>query len=74
MARTLLGAQAYGKLFHSGMPHLGINPMELCMEALSIVQRRFYEDYPPHPNEKVRIALSNPRVGPEPSPPPSLTT
>jgi acetylornithine deacetylase len=47
------GVQAYGKLFHSGMPHLGINPMELAMEALSVVQRRFYADYPPHPQEAV---------------------
>lgn len=42
---------AYGKLFHSGLPTKAINSLELAMEALSIMQRRFYQDYPPHPKE-----------------------
>ncbi|PIN09411.1 Metalloexopeptidase [Handroanthus impetiginosus] len=42
-----------GKLFHSGLPHKAINPFELAMEALKVIQLRFYEDFPPHPNEKV---------------------
>jgi acetylornithine deacetylase len=42
---------ARGRLFHSGLPHRGINSLELVSEALAIVQRRFYEDFPPHPKE-----------------------
>ncbi|CAB9527070.1 Acetylornithine deacetylase [Seminavis robusta] len=38
---------ARGRLFHSGLPHRGINSLELASEALAIVQRRFYEDFPP---------------------------
>ncbi|KAL6542295.1 hypothetical protein OROMI_023897 [Orobanche minor] len=30
-----------------------INPLELAMEALRVIQLRFYKDFPPHPNEKV---------------------
>jgi acetylornithine deacetylase len=41
-----------GKLFHSGLPHKGINPIEMGMEALAIIQSRFYSDYPAHPDEK----------------------
>lgn len=29
-----------------------INPIEMVMEAVAMVQKRFYEDYPPHPKEK----------------------
>lgn len=43
---------ASGKLFHSGLPHKGINSAELVMEAVALLQRRFYEDFPPHPEEK----------------------
>eukprot|EP00904_Undaria_pinnatifida_P004372 jgi/Undpi1/13936/HiC_scaffold_9.g03587.m1 len=43
--------KANGKLFHSGLPHMAINPIEMVMEAVSMVQKRFYEDYPPHPKE-----------------------
>lgn len=42
-----------GKLFHSGLPHRGINPIEMLMEALSIIQKRFFEDFPRHPNEEI---------------------
>ena len=38
---------AKGKLFHSGLPHKAINPLELAMEALQKIQKRFYEDFPP---------------------------
>jgi len=41
-----------GKLFHSGLPHLAINPIELAMETMSHIQKRFYMSYPPHPEEK----------------------
>ncbi|KAG8382483.1 hypothetical protein BUALT_Bualt05G0081900 [Buddleja alternifolia] len=42
-----------GKLFHSGLAHKAINPLELGMEALKEMQLRFYKDFPPHPSEKV---------------------
>ncbi|KAA8525890.1 hypothetical protein F0562_008010 [Nyssa sinensis] len=42
-----------GKLFHSGLPHKAINPLELAMEALKEIQLRFYKDFPPHPREQV---------------------
>eukprot|EP00252_Welwitschia_mirabilis_P013968 TRINITY_DN30972_c0_g1_i1.p1 TRINITY_DN30972_c0_g1~~TRINITY_DN30972_c0_g1_i1.p1 ORF type:complete len:433 (+),score=88.49 TRINITY_DN30972_c0_g1_i1:206-1504(+) len=44
---------ATGKLFHSGLPHKAINSLELCMEALEVIQKRFYEDFPAHPKERV---------------------
>jgi len=40
-----------GRLFHSGLPHKGINPIELASDALAQIQKRFYEDFPPHPDE-----------------------
>ncbi|XP_075517880.1 acetylornithine deacetylase [Primulina tabacum] len=40
-----------GKLFHSGLAHKAINPLELAMEALKEIQSRFYKDFPPHPSE-----------------------
>ncbi|CAM9110058.1 unnamed protein product [Discosporangium mesarthrocarpum] len=43
--------KANGKLFHSGLPHMAINPLEFGMEAVAEVQRRFYHDFPPHPKE-----------------------
>ncbi|KAE8055599.1 hypothetical protein FH972_012428 [Carpinus fangiana] len=42
-----------GKLFHSGLAHKAINPLELAMEALKEMQSRFYRDFPPHPKEQV---------------------
>ncbi|XP_057978542.1 acetylornithine deacetylase isoform X2 [Malania oleifera] len=42
-----------GKLFHSGLPHKAINPLELAMEALKNVESRFYKEFPPHPKEKL---------------------
>ena len=36
-----------GRLFHSGLPHKGINSMELGMEAIAYVQNKFYQDFPP---------------------------
>jgi hypothetical protein len=41
-----------GKLFHSGLPHKSINPIELCMDALMEMQKRFYQDFKPHPLEE----------------------
>lgn len=45
--------RATGKLFHSGMPHCGINSLELASEAMAIVQKRFYEDFAALPEEAV---------------------
>ncbi len=42
-----------GRLFHSGLPHKGINPIEMGSEALALIQRRFYEKFPPHESEKI---------------------
>ncbi|KAK4368722.1 hypothetical protein RND71_012514 [Anisodus tanguticus] len=44
-----------GKLFHSGLSHKAINPLELAMEALKEIQSRFYRDFLAHPKEKVYI-------------------
>lgn len=40
-----------GKLFHSGLPHKGINAIELAMDSVSYVQRKFFQDFPRHPRE-----------------------
>ncbi|KAL6349335.1 hypothetical protein AAG906_033991 [Vitis piasezkii] len=42
-----------GKLFHSGLPHKAINPLELAMDAVKEIQLRFYRDFPPHPKEQI---------------------
>jgi len=44
--------RATGKLGHSGLPDCGINSIELVMDAVSEIQRRFYADFPAHPNEQ----------------------
>eukprot|EP00592_Proboscia_alata_P006087 CAMPEP_0194354438 /NCGR_PEP_ID=MMETSP0174-20130528/2601_1 /TAXON_ID=216777 /ORGANISM="Proboscia alata, Strain PI-D3" /LENGTH=457 /DNA_ID=CAMNT_0039123395 /DNA_START=71 /DNA_END=1444 /DNA_ORIENTATION=- len=44
--------KATGRLFHSGLPHRGINSFELASESMTIIQRRFYEDFPQHPKEE----------------------
>ena len=43
--------KAKGKLFHSGLPHQAVNPMEMAMEAVKYMQDRFYQDFPPHEDE-----------------------
>jgi acetylornithine deacetylase len=40
-----------GKLFHSGLPHRGINAIEFAMDVTNYVQSRFYADFPQHPKE-----------------------
>ncbi|KAJ3680660.1 hypothetical protein LUZ60_016938 [Juncus effusus] len=45
--------KATGKLFHSGLAHKAINAMELNMEALKVIQERFYKDFPAHPKEEI---------------------
>ncbi|KAL3683019.1 hypothetical protein R1sor_001041 [Riccia sorocarpa] len=44
--------KAEGKLFHSGLPHKAVNPLELVMEALKWIQDKFYADFPPTEKEK----------------------
>lgn len=38
--------KAVGKLFHSGLPHKGINAIEMAMDAVGYIQKRFYADFP----------------------------
>ena len=45
--------KASGKLGHSGMPHQSINALELAMDAVSELQRRFFVRWPAHPQEAV---------------------
>jgi acetylornithine deacetylase len=42
-----------GKLFHSGLPHKGINAIEMATDMIAYVQKRFYEDFPRHEKEDV---------------------
>ena len=46
-AATMWTLRIEGRLFHSGLPHKGINSVELAMEAVQYIQAKFYEDYPP---------------------------
>lgn len=39
--------KAHGKLFHSGLPHKGINAIEFAMDAISYIQSKFIVRYPP---------------------------
>ena len=41
--------KAVGKLFHSGLPHKGVNALELCNAAVAELQKRFYEEFPEKP-------------------------
>lgn len=43
--------KAIGKLFHSGLPHKGINALEYGMEAIKYIQDKFYETFPAHAKE-----------------------
>lgn len=40
-----------GKMFHSGLPHKGINAIEFAMDTANFMQRKFYKDFPQHPME-----------------------
>jgi acetylornithine deacetylase len=40
--------RARGKVFHSGLPHRGINSIELAMDAVNFVERRFQAAFPRH--------------------------
>lgn len=44
--------KATGKLFHSGLPHKGINSLEMANAACARMQDRFYEEFPAVPQEK----------------------
>jgi acetylornithine deacetylase len=41
--------KTHGKLFHSGLPHKGINSIEMAFDAMNYIQERFYTDFPRHP-------------------------
>ena len=40
-----------GKLFHSGLPHKGINSIEMATDAVSYLQKQFFSDFPRHKEE-----------------------
>lgn len=40
-----------GKLFHSGLPHKGINAIEMAMDVVSYLQESFFRDFPRLPQE-----------------------
>lgn len=40
-----------GRLFHSGFPNKAINSIEMAQEAMGFLQERFYNDFPPLPEE-----------------------
>ncbi|CAJ1443798.1 unnamed protein product, partial [Effrenium voratum] len=42
-----------GRLFHSGFPNKAINSIELAQEAVAFIQERFYNDFPPLPEEEL---------------------
>jgi acetylornithine deacetylase len=44
--------KAVGKLFHSGLPHKGVNAVELANAAVAEVQDRFYARFPARPEEE----------------------
>jgi acetylornithine deacetylase len=41
--------KTHGRLFHSGLPHKGINSIEMAFDAMNYIQDRFYTDFPRHP-------------------------
>jgi len=55
---------ARGKLFHSGLPHKAINPIELAMDALTHLQKRFYQDFPTCEQEKTYGFLTSSTMKP----------
>eukprot|EP01036_Dinobryon_divergens_P028360 gene28360-37292_t len=40
-----------GKVFHSGLPHKGINSIEMATDAVSYIQKKFFAAFPRHPLE-----------------------
>ncbi len=44
--------KATGRLFHSGLPHKGINSIEFASEAMAEIQESFYRDFPPCPEQE----------------------
>jgi len=41
-----------GKAFHSGLPHHGINPIEMAMDTVQYLQKQFYKVFCTHEKEK----------------------
>ena len=48
-----------GKLFHSGLPHKGINSIEMATDTLNYIQKKFYETFPRH-SEEIRYNYATP--------------
>jgi acetylornithine deacetylase len=44
--------KATGKLFHSGLPHKGINAIDFGIDAIHYIKVRFFQDFPKHPLEE----------------------
>mmetsp|Transcript_7438 Transcript_7438/g.20998 ORF Transcript_7438/g.20998 Transcript_7438/m.20998 type:complete len:452 (+) Transcript_7438:236-1591(+) len=44
--------KSQGRLFHSGFASQGINAMEMAMEALAELQKRFYTEFPQTENDR----------------------
>lgn len=43
--------RATGKLFHSGLPHKGINAIDFGIDAVHYMKEKFYKDFPKHSRE-----------------------
>jgi len=56
--------KAIGKLFHSGLPHKGMNSIEFAMDSIGYMQKKFHADFPAHPDEaKYNFATVSNRCG-----------
>jgi len=47
-----------GKKFHSGIPHKGINSIELANAVVNYLQERFYKDFRTHEQEEKRYLFA----------------
>lgn len=56
--------KTHGKLFHSGLPHKGINSIEMAMDAINYIQERFYADFPRHAMEDQYAFLTSSTMKP----------
>jgi len=50
---------AHGRPFHSGFPQNAVNGIELATEAVRVIQRRFYADFPMKDEEKERYKFAS---------------
>lgn len=56
--------EANGKLFHSGLPHKGINAIEYANDAVAYIQKQFYKDFPRHPLEDKYLYITSSTMKP----------